>query len=71
MQSIFGDNAAVDYASAAISGAIGSVVGHGADKALSRSQKGMTISARQLTYGLGTKGSDTRSLCIYLQVHKR
>ena len=43
MRERLGDNATVDYASAFISGAIGSVIGHPADTLLTLAQKGIKV----------------------------
>lgn len=56
MKKVGGDNKAVEYFSAFVSGAIGSIVGHPADTALTRWQKGMKIeNFRQLMAGAPMK----------------
>lgn len=56
MKRVFGESEAVKYGSAFVSGAIGSIIGHPADTALTRWQKGLKIdSFRQSMNGVFTK----------------
>lgn len=52
MKQMLGENKAVEYSAAAISGALGSLFGHAGNTALTRWQNGMTVdSLRQLSWG--------------------
>ncbi|MBS0652510.1 MAG: hypothetical protein JSR39_03175 [Verrucomicrobia bacterium] len=56
MKQIAGDNKAVEYSSAALSGGIGSLIGHPADTALTLWQKGIkVVSLQQLMRGAASK----------------
>ncbi len=55
MKAIFGDNSAVDYAAAGISGAVGSLIGHPFDTALTLSQANQDVVMKQLMRGAFTK----------------
>jgi hypothetical protein len=60
MENYFGENKAVEYASAFFSGAIGSVIGHPADTALTLWQKGMKVET--LTQAM--RGAPVRAVTI-------
>lgn len=71
MKTYFGDNKSVEYSSAFASGAIGSVIGHPADTALTIWQKNMKIeSARQLMRGASIKAATVGSFSICYKLAK-
>lgn len=60
MKSVFGDNKIVEYVSAFFSGAVGSIIGHPADTALTLWQNRMKVThARQLMWGAPMKALAT------------
>lgn len=68
---ICGDNKAVDYCSAVVAGVVGSLVGHPANTALTRWQKGMAIeNAKQLMWGAATKARALGLFCFGYKVAK-
>lgn len=60
MENHFGENKAVEYASAFFSGATGSVIGHPADTALTLWQKGMKVE----TFPQAMRGAPVRAVTI-------
>lgn len=55
LKSQFGDNKTVEIAGAFFTGAVGSLIGHPADTALTRWQKGMKVQSKDLMRGGGYK----------------
>ncbi len=68
MKQMLGDNKAVEYLAAAVAGAVGSLVGHAGNTALTRWQNGMTVdSLRQLSWGSLRKA---RGNAVFAVVYK-
>jgi hypothetical protein len=68
MKHMLGDNKAVEYSAAAVAGALGSLVGHPGNTALTRWQNGMTVdSLRQLSWGSLRKA---RGNAVFAVVYK-
>lgn len=68
MKSYFGDNKAVEYTAAFLSGALGSLAGHPANTALTRWQIGMTVDfPGQLMWGAARKA---RAIGTFAVVYK-
>ena len=72
MKQVFGDNKAVEYSSAFISGGVGSVVGHSFDTALTRMQKDLLLqfSAQQLMRGSVAKAAGTAKFALLYTIAK-
>jgi hypothetical protein len=71
MKRAIGDNKIVEYSSAFISGAIGSVIGHPADTALTLWQKEMQVeSCRQLMRGASAKALAVGGFSVFYKVTK-
>lgn len=68
MKQVLGDNKPVEYSAAATSGALGSLVGHAGNTALTRWQNGMTVdNLRQLGWGSLRKA---RGNAVFAVVYK-
>ncbi len=68
IKKMFGNSKAVEYSAAAIAGALGSLVGHAGNTALTRWQNGMTVdSLRQLNWGSLRKA---RGNAVFAVVYK-
>jgi len=71
MKSRFGDNKAVEYSAAFASGAMGSLVGHPANTALTRWQAGLKVtSARQLMWGSMRKARAVGAFSVLYRLGK-
>jgi hypothetical protein len=71
MKRISGDNKAVEYSSAFVSGAIGSVIGHPADTALTLWQKGMKVECfRQSMRGAPMKALAVGGFSVFYKIAK-
>lgn len=71
MKRITGDTKAVEYSSAFVSGAVGSVIGHPADTALTLWQRGAKVSnLRQLMRGAPVKSLATGGFSVCYKVTK-
>ncbi len=64
MKEHFGDNKAVGYSSAFITGAIGSLVGHPADTILTCGQAGIKVQARHLLRGATVRAGTVGALSV-------
>jgi hypothetical protein len=65
MRRRFGDHRMIDYAAAFVTGAVGSLVGHPADTALTRWQNGMRVeNFRQLMWGSARKARAIGSFSV-------
>ena len=72
MTNIYGDNKAVEYSSAFVSGAIGNLIGHPADTALTLWQKEMKLqSFRQLMRGAPIKAVTLGGFSVCYQLVKK
>lgn len=63
----YGKNKAVEYGSSFFSGAVGSLIGHPADTALTLWQKGRKVEVSQLMKGGVTKALSVGWFCVFLK----